>query len=351
MSRINKPQRIFGTVRAFAEKGKMLSKTELELFADSRDLDELVMKLKNSAYTDVMAKLQKPINAEKIENLLREDLVDFHASMARIVTRQDLLNAYYTKYIIWNLKVILKGKAMDRTYEEILPHVNMRAEELIGRRDIVVKALVAKDLDEAIATLQSSEFGGDVSRAAQAYKEKGDIQIFDVYLDHSYYQALATAYTVIGKPADVHPIVGLDVDSYNSLSTLRAKYWGLSEMHIKSLRIKPTFRVQEDILDKMSNAENVKEAISVFSSTVYKSIVPNDANEIEMISKLEEGFERLIYRRAVTAYSKMFSYSTMIAAVKLKSFEVRNLGAIAFGVEQKVGSKTIMPRLRMSEER
>ena len=351
MSRINKPQRIFGTVRAFAEKGKMLSKTELESISDSRDLDELVTKLKNTAYTEVMAKLQKPFNAEKIENLLREDLVDFHASMAKIVTRQDLLNAYYTKYIIWNLKVILKGKAMDRTYEEILPHINMRAEELIGRRDIVVKALVAKDLEEAIATLQSSEFGGDVSRAAQAYKEKGDIQIFDVYLDHSYYQALATAYTVIGKPADVHPLIGLDVDSYNALSTLRAKYWGLSETHIKSLRIKPTFRVQEDILDKMSNAENVKEAISVFSSTVYKSIVPTDANEIEMISKLEAAFERLIYRRAVTAYSKMFSYSTMIAAVKLKSFEVRNLGAIAFGVEQKVGSKIILPRLLTTEEK
>jgi V/A-type H+-transporting ATPase subunit C len=351
LSRINKPQRIFGTVRAFAEKGKMLSKIELESLTDSRDLDELVTKLKNTAYTEVMAKLQKPFNAEKIENLLREDLVDFHASMAKIVTRQDLLNAYYTKYIIWNLKVILKGKAMARTYEEILPHVNMRAEELIGRRDIVVKALVAKDLDEAIATLQPSEFGADVAGAAQAYKEKGDIQIFDVYLDHSYYQALATAYTVIGKPADVHPLIGLDVDSYNALSTLRAKYWGLSELHIKSLRIKPTFRVQEDILDKMINAENVKEAISIFSSTVYKSIVPSDSDEIEMISKLEAGFERLIYRRAVTSYAKMFSYSTMIAAVKLKSIEVRNLGAIAFGVEQKVGSKTIMPRLLTREEK
>lgn len=351
MSRINKPQRIFGTVRAFAEKGKMFSKLELESLTDSRDLDELVTKLKNTPYTEVMAKLQKPLNAEKIENLLREDLVDFHASMAKIVTRQDLLNAYYTKYIIWNLKVILKGKAMGKTYEEILPHVNMRAEELIGRRDIVVKALVAKDLDEAVATLQSSEFGADVAGAAQAYKEKGDIQVFDVYLDHSYYQALATAYTVIGKPADVHPLIGLDVDSYNTLSTLRAKYWGLSEMRIKELRIKPTFRVQEDILDKMINAENVKEAISIFSSTVYKSIVPNDSNEIEMISKLEAGFERLIYRRAVTSYAKMFSYSTMIAAVKLKSIEVRNLGAIAFGVEQKVGSKTIMPRLLTREEK
>jgi V/A-type H+/Na+-transporting ATPase subunit C len=47
----------------------------------------------------------------------------------------------------------------------------------------------------------------------------------------------------------------------------------------------------------------------------------------------------------------MFSYSTMIAAVKLKAIEVRNLGAIAFGVEQKVGSKTIMPRLLTREEK
>ena len=62
----------------------------------------------------------------------------------------------------------------------------------------------------------------------------------------------------------------------------------------------------------MINAENVKEAISIFSITVYKSIVPSDSDEIEMISKLEAGFERLIYRRAVTSYAKMFSYSTMI---------------------------------------
>jgi hypothetical protein len=47
----------------------------------------------------------------------------------------------------------------------------------------------------------------------------------------------------------------------------------------------------------------------------------------------------------------MFSYSTMIASVKLKTFEVRKLGAIAFGVEQKVGSKIIIPRLLTSEEK
>ena len=54
----------------------------------------------------------------------------------------------------------------------------------------------------------------------------------------------------------------------------------------------------------MINAENVKEAISIFSSTVYKSIVPSDSDEIEMISKLEAGFERLLDRRVVILVCK-----------------------------------------------
>src|SRR3712207_6950050 len=49
-----------------------------------------------------------------------------------------VLNAYFVKYITLNLKVILKGKAMNKTYEELLPKVNMRAEELVGRRDLAV---------------------------------------------------------------------------------------------------------------------------------------------------------------------------------------------------------------------
>ena len=37
--------------------------------------------------------------------------------------------------------------------EELLAKVNLRAEELVGRRDVVVKALVAKNIEEAVAAL------------------------------------------------------------------------------------------------------------------------------------------------------------------------------------------------------
>jgi V/A-type H+-transporting ATPase subunit C len=169
-------------------------------------------------------KIQQPITSEKIEIALKEDLFNFHSSMAKIA-KGDLINAYYKKYILWNLKIILKSKALGKTYDDIFPHINMQAEELIGRRDIVIKALVAKDLDEAVSALQTSEFGNDISLAAQLYKENNNIQIFELYLDKIYYKGLISAFANIGKPADLQPLVSLDLDYYNVLSTLRAKYW------------------------------------------------------------------------------------------------------------------------------
>ena len=54
-----------------------------------------------------------------------------------------VLDAYYLKFIIWNLKLILKGKVLGKTQEELETKINLHAEELIKQRDIILKALVA----------------------------------------------------------------------------------------------------------------------------------------------------------------------------------------------------------------
>jgi V/A-type H+-transporting ATPase subunit C len=346
LGKANKPQRIFGTVRAFSERGTMLSKHDLESFSDSKTLEEFVTRLKNTSYVDSLSKIQQPITSEKIEIALREDLFNFHSSMAKIA-KGDLVNAYYKKYILWNLKIILKSKALGKTYDDIFPHINMQAEELIGRRDIIIKALVAKDLDETVSALQTSEFGNEISSAAQLYKENNNIQIFELYLDKIYYKGLVSAFANIGKPADLQPLVSLDLDYYNVLSTIRAKYWKLPEEHIKSLRIATTSRVNEDVLNKMIHADSVKQAIAEFSKTVYKDIVLNQGNESDnaIISQIESSFEELIHRKSMALYGRMFSYAPMTAAIKLKMTEIKNLVAIAFGIEQKMDPKNIIDRL------
>jgi V/A-type H+-transporting ATPase subunit C len=46
----------------------------------------------------------------------------------------------------------------------------------------------------------------------------------------------------------------------------------------------------------------------------------------------------------------MFSFATIVGITKLTSFEVRNLAAIAFAVEQKIPTETTMSKLILEEE-
>jgi V/A-type H+/Na+-transporting ATPase subunit C len=350
MSKISMPSKIFGTVLSHGLRGRMLTKGELQTLAESRDMEELVTRIKNTVYLDAFAKLSRPYNAEKIEGALREYLVNTHAKMVNVTGGAGILNAYFVKYITWNLKIVLKGKALGKSYEELLPKINLRAEELVGRRDIVIKALVAKNLEEAVAATAGTEFGEDAAKAATVYKDKGDMRIFDTYLDHVFYHDLGRAITSESQSPDAKKIASTDVDSYNILSILRGKFWGLSPVAINELIISTTSKVPRDTLQKMINIEKISEAVGELANTVYKDIIPQaGANDIDLIMQLEAGFESLSLKRVVSSFRSMFSVGIMLAALKLVMLEVRNLSAIASGIEQKVPPETIVSRLIRGE--
>jgi V/A-type H+-transporting ATPase subunit C len=344
------PNKIFGTVLAHSLRGRMLSKTELQTLAESRDIEELVTRMKNTVYLDALAKLTKPYTAETVEGALREHLVNQHAKIVNIANGSAILNAYFVRYITLNLKIILKGKAMNKTYEELLPKVNMRAEELVGRRDLVVKALVAKDFDDAVNSLAGSEFGEDARKAAQAYKEKGDIRVFDTYLDHAFYKSLDRAVAFESKLQDTQKLIGIDIDSYNILSVLRGKFWGLSPNEVHELIVTTTSKVPKDVLQRMINTEKIQEAISELSGTIYKELIPrNAANDIDAIMQLESAFQKESLRRIMNSYRTVFTVGNLLASIKLMAYEIKNLGAIAAGVEQKIMADKIIASLVRAE--
>ena len=147
-------QKVYASVKSFSQRGKLLSRGDLQAFAESRDLDELVTRIKNTTYSEAVAKISKPLNAEKLESALRSHLADVHFSIAK-TAGDKVLDAYYLKFITWNLKLILKGKILGKSQEELESRINLHAEELIKQRDIILKALVAKDLEETVASLNS----------------------------------------------------------------------------------------------------------------------------------------------------------------------------------------------------
>ncbi len=341
------PQKVFSSVKAFSARGKLLAKNDFQTLAESRDLDELVTRMKNTVYVDVISRLSKPFTAEKIEAVLRSRLADVQYALTKS-GGSAILDIYYLKFLIWNLKLIFKGKVLGKPYEEIEPKINLHAAELIGQRDIIVKALVAKDIEEAASNLASSKFGDEITKAVSLYNEKKNIQVFDTYFDKIFYKKLSTAMKKSGEQ-DVTPLVGMDIDFYNLLSVLRGIFWELDDQQMQDLIVSYTSTIPRDLITRMSALEFVSDAFDELANTRYNNLIPQVDNPIEAIAQFERAFEIESYKAANRTFTKMFSVSNIIGILKLTNYEVRNLAAIAFAVEQKIEPQTTMSKLILAE--
>ncbi|MDH3361347.1 MAG: V-type ATPase subunit [Nitrosopumilus sp.] len=339
---------VYASVKAYSKRGKLLTKADFQTLAESRDLEELMTRIKNTVYADSVADVQKPYTSQSIESALRSKLADVHYSIAKTSGNSGVLDAYYMKFIISNLKLILKGKVLGKSQEEIEIHVNLHAEELIKQRDIVIKALVSKDLEEAVASLNSVQFGEEIAKAAALYNEKKNVQIFDIYFDKILYQHLADAMKNYSDK-EATKLVSMDIDFYNILTVIRGKFWGLQEEQIRDMIIS-TNPPARGLLERMMAVATVRDAFNELSSTKYKDLVPQVEDELNAIAEFERAFEMAIYSSSLGSFRKMFSFGTIIGITKLTSFEVRNLAAIAFAVEQKIPTEITMSKLILEEE-
>lgn len=340
---------VYASVKSYSQRGKLLKKADFQTLAESRDLEELMTRIKNTIYGDAVADVQKPYTSQGIESALRGHLADVHYSIAKTAGGSDILDAYYMKFVISNLKQILKGKVLGKSQEEIEAHINLRAEELIKQRDTIVKALVSKDLEETVASLNSVQFGEEISKAAALYNEKKNIQIFDTYFDKMLYQQLGRALKNT-RDRDIVRLVGTDIDFYNLLSVIRGKFWGLDDSQIEDLIVTQTPSVPRELLGRMMSAASVRDAFTELSNTKYKSLIPEVENELDAVAEFERAFEMSLYHSSARAFTKMFSFATIIGITKLTAFEVRNIAAIAYAVEQKIPTETTMSKMILEVE-
>ena len=339
---------VYASVKAYSKRGKLLTKSDFQVLAESRNLEELITRIKNTVYASAVANLQKPYTSVAIETALRSKLADVHHSIAKVSGDSGVLDAYYMKFLISNLKLILKGKVLEKPQEEIEKHLNLHAEELVKQRDIIIKALAAKDVDEAVTSLNQAVFGEEIAKAAALYNEKKNIQIFDTYFDKILYQHLASALKKYSDKA-VTKLVAMDIDFYNIESIIRGKFWGLQEEQIQDL-IVPISSTSKDMFNRMIGAASIVDALSELQTTRYKNLIPQLEDELDLITAFERAFEMENYNMCLKSFTKMFSFATIVGITKLTTYEVRDLATVAYAVEQNIPTETTMSKLILKEE-
>jgi V/A-type H+-transporting ATPase subunit C len=341
--------------RAYALRGTLLDPGAVQKLAECTSLDELVNRLRGTPYSEYLSDLSAPFEARKLELALRERLAEVHHSIMSSAGRYSILELYYMRHIAWDLKIAMKAKALNRTYEEIVEYLDMRAEELVGRRDLIVRVLSAKDVNEAVSLLSGSEFFEDVQRALASFSAKGEVRFFDVYIDHAVLTAISKEYAnnfrIYSSPratdvGGVGEIVAADIDAYNALSVLRSKLWGLPEQEVKDLIITPTYRVPMTVLTRMVAAESTVEAVKLLEP-IFQFQSQTAAGDEQLIDSVEDKLSSEMKQLAAKAFVwQGLSPGVALALLKLLEFEVGNLAAIAIGVEAKMDPKNIIAKLR-----
>jgi len=51
---------VYASVKAYSKRGKLLTKADFQTLAESRNLEELMTRIKNTVYADSVADVQKP---------------------------------------------------------------------------------------------------------------------------------------------------------------------------------------------------------------------------------------------------------------------------------------------------
>lgn len=347
--------KIYVGTKAFALRGTLLDPGTVQKMAEAGSLEELANRLKGTSYSDVVTALSIPYTARRMELALRERLAVVHNSIIKGAGRYGILELYYLKDIAWDLKLALKAKALNRTFEEIVEFLDMKAEELVGRRDVIVKILSARDINEAVTGLSGTEFHADVEKALASYSARGETRFFDLYIDHAVLSAISREYSLnskiyASKAADangVKDIVALDIDGYNVLSVLRARLWGLPETEVNDLVVRPTRHVAASVLSSMAGAESTSEAVKLVESA-YTFQLQGAQSEEDLIDMVEDEFAKRMRQTATQAFVwQGLGPGAALALIKLLEFEVSNLSAIAIGVEAGIEPKKILAKLRI----
>ncbi|QQG48597.1 MAG: V-type ATPase subunit [archaeon] len=340
--------------KAFAIRGTLLDAGSVQKLSETTSLEELVNRLRSTPYAESLSNLGQPYSARRIELALRERLATVHHSITLGAGRYRILQQYYLKNIAWDLKLALKSRALGKSYDESVEYLDMKAEELVGRRDLMAKVLAAKDVNEAVSMLSGTEFASDAERALSSYSSKGEIRFFDVFLDHAVLSAISREYSLnprlySAKAADakgVADIVSIDVDAYNAVGILRSKLWGLKDSDIQELIVSPTGRISRDTLSAMIAAESPAEAVKLIESS-YRFQLQAAKGDEELIDMVEDSFARELKTTATLAFVwQGLSPGTILALIKLLEFEVSNIAAIAIGVEAGIDPKKILSKLR-----
>jgi len=307
-------------------------------------LPEISRFIGESGYQREMAEL-----AGRIEGI---DLIEHatYKNMARMFSGilqstqgelREMVSAYLTKWDMWNLKVILRGKTYGVDTESI-------REDLVpaGRLDeTMLDRLLSMESDkEIIAEFSRMEHLEIAPEVINAYKADGHLSSIEDHLDKLYYKRLLTSVDPSSTPKRLfQDYIRREIDTVNLETILILKMEGIRGDDVMGYIIPGGKQIDKKLATQLANAETISAAANDLAQLdFYEDIKEALDAENGSLKDLVAGMRKFHIRQA-----KKFSHLYPLSVVPVldfmihKNIEVDNIRIIARGIESGIDKETI----------
>jgi ATP synthase A1 C subunit len=328
----------FVNARVGAMKSHLLDSMEMKTLMESRNFDDAMALLKNTAYGKELSKLTSPSLVD-VENVLQRSMITDYEKLAMSVTgaSKKFLAHYAKKAEIEAIKTLLIMKTKGEEVKDY-PWIMQR----IMAVESAEKLVDVGTPGEIVEMLRFTEYYTVLHKAVSEATEQNSPYPFIEALDTYYYSRLNSILRKMGgKDRKIaEHLIGIEVDAKNLLIALRVRGTG-DEVSGHLMPMK--YRLSDPDLQAAFNTKSIAEVQQIFQH--YTDIISQGVKEFEDTNSffgLESEFQGFILKQNRRLFGgDRFHMGIPIAFLNLKGNEISNLTAILQGKEEDLSVEQI----------
>lgn len=308
----------------------LLTSENLKRIIDTDNLKEALSSLNDTKYGELIQKLER---AENYEKILSQMLLDSYKAMIKISPDENLVHYLEEKYNFHNLKTLVKELIQDDDYSSI--YID------IGKIDLVkIKRNLKEDLTD------NDKYLSYAKKALDLYKENKDPQDIDLSLDKDFYEKLLED----SENLDYESLINFTkerIDLTNLKALLRIKGQGQSVDLLEKALIDGG-NIDKNLFRDSLNADKNSYSNLFFKEKIYpqvkKSMEENDLNKA--MQKLEKVIDNHLMDFAKESKKVSYGPEVIMGYLISREMEIKNLRIILTAKLNSLSREFMEERLR-----
>ncbi len=313
-----------GRIRAL--ENYLLDRQKFERMADALGVDEITRQLSDTSYAKYFGEIAMPYG---YEDMLKRERWDTYKTVDGLLIDKQIYERIVSVFDFYNIKVLLKGKIMEKNTDAyLIPLSNIPIEDI----KVVFQNEYYESLPEYLATA--------VNAGIEAYYEKKDSQRLSFAIDRIMYKYLCG----VDYPF-LRIYFKMNADIINIYTIFRLKFTGRGS-NLSKVFLEGGYIPSEEIVKVFS--ENIDTIAGFYSRTSYQQIVNEGIlgfREENSFVKLERAGEKFMDDFLKTTRYISLGAEPVIAYLFFKEKEIKNIRMLFVAKLNKMESDIIKGRL------